>query len=113
MHVKNFSLITRDNRVEFSPAYDLLNSTLALGGAEEEMALMLTGKRKEFRRHELVDYLGRERLELSDAAIEDALNTFRHARPLWERLISISFLTPAAQQGYREILGERFGRLLG
>jgi serine/threonine-protein kinase HipA len=112
MHVKNFSLITRDNRVEFSPAYDLLNSTLALGGAEEEMALMLGGKRKEFRRRELMDYLGRDRLGLTGAAIEDALNAFRQARPQWEHLIGMSFLTPAAQQGYLAILAERFGRLM-
>ena len=62
---------------------------------------------------ELVDYLGRERLGLTDAAIEDALAAFRQAQPQWERLIGMSFLMPAAQRSYREILEERFGRLLG
>ncbi|MBV6438626.1 MAG: hypothetical protein EPGJADBJ_00250 [Saprospiraceae bacterium] len=110
MHLKNFSLITRDNRVEFSPAYDLLNSTLALGGAEDEMALMLAGKRKGFRRRDLVDYLGRERLGLTDVAIENVLTTFRQAQSKWEHLIGISFLSSAAQQTYRKILKERFER---
>lgn len=113
MHLKNFSLITRNNRTEFSPAYDLLNSTLAMGGAREEMALMLGGKRKEFRRRDLIDYLGRERLGLPDAAIWEVLDTFQQALPGWEALIDMSFLAPAAQATYRDLLRERFGRLMG
>jgi serine/threonine-protein kinase HipA len=46
MHLKNFSLISRDEKHELSPAYDLLNSTLAMGGgAREELALPLNGKK--------------------------------------------------------------------
>lgn len=93
MHLKNFLLITRKQKTEFSPAYDLLNTTLALGKVEEEMAMMLAVRRKEFRRKELVDYFGRERLDLTDAAITNVLNTFRLAYPIWENLLAISFLS--------------------
>ena len=111
MHLKNFSLIRRQNRVEFSPAYDLLNSTLALGGAEEEMALMLAGKRKELRRRELIEYLGKERLKLSDASIDEVLRALWNARPGWEALIDISFLNQKAKKEYLSLLKERFTRL--
>jgi len=111
MHLKNFSLITRNNKVEFSPAYDLLNSTLALGGTEEEMALMLAGKRKEFRRRELIDYFGREQLKLTDAAIREVLTALLQARPKWEALIGTSFLDPQMRKDYLSLMGARFRRL--
>ncbi|MBT3935306.1 MAG: HipA domain-containing protein, partial [Bacteroidetes bacterium] len=31
MHLKNYSLITRNDKVEFSPAYDFLNSSIVIG----------------------------------------------------------------------------------
>lgn len=110
MHLKNFSLIRRKNKVEFSPAYDLLNSTLAVGG-EEEMALMLAGKRKEFRRRELIEYLGRERLELPGEAVLEAENDFLNAYPEWRRLINISFLQNNLKEAYLQMLKNRFHRL--
>ena len=44
MHLKNFSLITRRGRIDLAPAYDLLNSTIALKKPQEEMALPIRGK---------------------------------------------------------------------
>jgi serine/threonine-protein kinase HipA len=111
MHLKNFSLITRNDRVGFSPAYDLLNSTLVLGGTTEEMALMLAGRRKEFRRRELVEYFGKDRLKLTDQAIEEVLQSFRKAQPDWETTIRNSFLSPFLQKQYLDLLAERFQRL--
>ena len=39
MHLKNFSLITRRIKTELTPAYDLLNTTIAIKNAQEEIAL--------------------------------------------------------------------------
>ncbi|MCU0348453.1 MAG: HipA domain-containing protein [Saprospiraceae bacterium] len=111
MHLKNFSLITRNGKVEFSPAYDLLNSTLVLGGTTEEMALMLAGRRKEFRKKELVDYFGMEKLGLPEAAIQSVLADFKKAQITWENLIATSFLTANQKQDYRELLAGRMARL--
>ncbi len=44
-HLKNFSLITKDNKVMFSPFYDLVNTTIVLPNPVEEIALPLKGKR--------------------------------------------------------------------
>ena len=111
MHIKNFSLITRKNKVEFSPAYDLLNSTLVMDGAEEEMALHLAGKRSRFRRRELIDYLGKERLGLNDDTIIQVEKVFQKVMPEWEKLIDISFLDNEQQTNYLELIRERFQRL--
>jgi len=111
MHIKNFSLITRKNKVEFSPAYDLLNSTLAMDGAEEEMALHLAGKRSRFRRRELIDYLGKKRLGLNDATIIQTEKDFQKVLTKWEKLIDISFLDSERQTIYLELIKERFQRL--
>jgi serine/threonine-protein kinase HipA len=112
MHLKNFSLITRNGKVELSPAYDLINSTLALGGAEEEMALMLAGKKKEFRKKDLIDYLGKEVLKLNSVVISETLSDFQRVYPQWHLLIDQSFLSEKAKQDYRSILDSRLKRIL-
>jgi serine/threonine-protein kinase HipA len=45
MHLKNFSLITKDRKILISPAYDLVNSTIAQKNPKEEIALPLKGKK--------------------------------------------------------------------
>lgn len=111
MHLKNFSLITRNHRVEFSPAYDLLNTSLALEKPNDELALMLAGKRQAFRRRELVDYFGLERLTLPLAVLNIELNKFETALPGWLDLLERSFLPDDLKVGYREMLHERFERI--
>jgi len=111
MHIKNFSLITRKNKVEFSPAYDLLNSTLAMGGAEEEMALHLAGKRSRFKRREIIDYLGKKRLGLNPNSIVLIEKDFQKAIIKWEHLIQLSFLDRERQTQYLDLIRERFQRL--
>jgi serine/threonine-protein kinase HipA len=111
MHLKNFSLITRNGKVEFSPAYDLINSTLVLGGAEEEMALMLAGKRKEFRRRELIEYFGFEKLELTPSIVNRVLSSFTKTLPQWQTIIDQSFLSRSLKDNYLKMLLDRFQRL--
>ncbi len=112
MHLKNFSLITRENRVEFSPAYDLLNSTLALDGkTADELALMLAGKRRELRHRELVEYFGLEKLQLQPASVSAVLKKFTNALPEWLSLLERSFLPEEQQAAFRKILLERSKRI--
>lgn len=111
MHLKNFSLITRKGKVEMAPAYDLLNSTLVMGGAEEEMALMLSGKRKEFRRRELVEYFGTKKLMLQPRVIQKTLEGLQTAYPRWIELIDLSFLSAPAKETYKALLVNRVNRL--
>jgi len=111
MHLKNFSLISRDEKQELSPAYDLLNSTLALAGAaKEEMALPLHGKRSKLTRKDLLEYFP-SYLKLPDKLVVDVMDDFKSSLPVWKELISISFLKEESKQEYAGLLAERAGRL--
>lgn len=111
MHLKNFSLITREGKITLSPAYDLLNSTIVLPGSEEEMALPLAGKKKKFKRQDLIDYFGKERLKLTEKSIEAELENFLKTRKKLEELIKISFLSEELKEKYFQILSNRYQRL--
>jgi len=113
MHLKNFSVITRGTRIQLSPAYDLVNSTIVLPAAREELALPLNGKKRNLRRKELLDYFAIERLGLTWPAVNRIVETLRAARPKWERWIEASFLPETLKRAYRELMGERFERLGG
>lgn len=107
MHLKNFSLTTHESKVELSPAYDFLNSTLALANATEEVALPLNGKKRNLKRSDFVDYYGQERLGLNTLMIEETLIKFKNAIPNWEKLIHISFLSDNAKEEYLKIVKHR------
>jgi serine/threonine-protein kinase HipA len=111
MHLKNFSLITRDDKVELSPVYDLLNSTIAMRGAEDELALPLRGKMRNITRKDILEYFGRDRLALPGVIIDEDLDLFANAFAQWERLIGVSFLSDPMKTSYLELLVERRKRL--
>ncbi|MEM7184976.1 MAG: HipA domain-containing protein [Spirochaetota bacterium] len=98
MHLKNFSLLSRnDGVVELSPAYDLLNTTIAVPNVTEEIALSLKGKMKNLSYKLLVTYYAKERLGLHSKLIDDVLAVFQEKISYWENLISISFLSEVSK----------------
>jgi serine/threonine-protein kinase HipA len=58
MNLKNFSLITRNQKVE-------LNATILLKNPKEELALPLKGKTSRLTRNDFLDYFPCERLQIS------------------------------------------------
>lgn len=111
MHIKNFSLIDDEGVWRLSPAYDLVNSTLVLGKAKEELALPLKGKKSNLTKNDIINYFGKERLGIADGLIKKTLHRFVEAWPQWQLLISISFLPDSLKQRYLEIVAERYQRL--
>lgn len=112
MHLKNFSLITRAGKVELAPAYDFLNSTIALANPQEELALPLNGKKSKLTRNDLVRYFARERLQLNEAVLTDVLARFREAVPQWRGLLDRSFLSPDMKEKFLSLLEARTQRCL-
>ena len=110
MHLKNFSLIRHDFKVELSPAYDLLNSTIILN-AREELALPLNGKKSRLKKDDFVIYFARERLGLTPKTIDQTLGRIAKAFPQWLELIQKCFLPDAMKAQYGSLLRERFERL--
>ena len=113
MHLKNFSIIYKDDVIALSPAYDLLNTTIVLPKPEEELALPLNGKKNRLRQHDLIDYFGRDRLQLTDRIINKMLMELKQLRKPWKALLKISFLSNIMKEKYVGVLDNRFERLFG
>jgi len=107
MHLKNFSLITRDNKVELSPAYDLLNTTIVVPRAQEEIALPIAGKKRNLNAKILIDYFAKERLKLNANIINQTLEQIKLQFDNWESLIKISFLSNEMKEKYWELMKKR------
>lgn len=103
MHLKNFSLIHYPDKVELSPAYDLLNTQIILK-SDEEMALPLRGKKRKLRREHFVDYFGHERLGLRIELLEETLEELARVVSSWKALIQKSFLSLQKQEAYLAVL---------
>ena len=117
MHLKNFSLITRNGKVEVAPAYDYLSTTvafLALGkrlDTIEEIALPLQGKKRGLSGTTWIAYFGRQRLRLPDKVIARILEDLMRAVPVWHARIAVSFLPAEQKQLYHTLLAERIAVL--
>lgn len=113
MHLKNFSLITIDGKVELAPAYDFLNTTIAflsLGKPLEdieEIALTLDGKKKNLTGNNWINCFGRQRLGLNEKVIEGILSGLKKAVPRWEEIIGRSFLSEKMKELYLDLLARR------
>jgi len=107
MHLKNFSLIHREGKIELSPAYDLLNTTIALGHPTEEIALPLRGKKNRLDRDDLIEYFGRQRLDLTDKTISRITEEISRALPVWEETVHMGFLSNEMKNRYQELVNDR------
>ena len=111
MHLKNYSIISRNEKVELSPAYDLLNTTIVSKNVTEEIALPVSGKKSRLTSNILIKYWGTERLQLNDNIINQTIGTIKNIQSQWEELINISFLSTEMKEKYFDILNERHKRL--
>ena len=110
MHLKNFSLINKDNKIEMSPSYDLINTTIILNG-KEEIALPIRGKKSNLKRSDLIGYFWMERLELSESVIEEEIALFKQSFSFWDDLIAKSFLSPSYQKKYKKVIEDRRSKI--
>jgi serine/threonine-protein kinase HipA len=106
-HLKNFSLITKDNKVTLTPFYDLINTTISLANPIEEIALPLKGKKNKLSRKILIEYWGKERLGLNDQLLNQTLNTINDNFESWMALINKCFLSKEMKEKYIALLDER------
>lgn len=110
MHLKNFSLIRRDNKIELSPAYDLVNTSILLKSSEE-LALPLCGKKSRLTYEDLFEYYAKTRLGLAEKILQEELDNLQQSNAIWEHMIQESFLSEGAKERYILILKERIKRL--
>nr|WP_288982098.1 HipA domain-containing protein [uncultured Allomuricauda sp.] len=107
MHLKNFSLITKRGMTTLTPAYDLLNSSIAIKNPDEEIALTLKGKKSNLKASDFIGYYAKERLQLNNKTIELILEQMQKVIPKWKELVEISFLSDDMKERYFNILESR------
>lgn len=107
MHLKNFSLITKNHKTTLTPVYDYLNSTIAIKYPEEEIALTLKGKKSNLKASNFIEYYAKERLLLNEKTIATTLQQLKKATPKWKELIEISFLSNEMKEKYLNLLAIR------
>ncbi|MBB5332529.1 HipA domain-containing protein [Chryseobacterium koreense] len=105
MHLKNFSLILKDENWVLSPAYDLLNVQLHLPEDREETALTIGGKKNRLTKTDFIN-LGLK-FGLSEKQIENVFKRLIKAEKKMSTLISQSFLHDENKIQYRELIKQR------
>ncbi|MEA3267340.1 MAG: HipA domain-containing protein [Candidatus Fermentibacteria bacterium] len=112
-HLKNLSLVRRNHKIELTPMYDYLNTTIALQAMGkrleqiEELALPLRGKKQNLSRRDFIDYFGKERLHLTDKVISNCLKAFETVQPGWIDILGKSFMSDDMKTLYSELLLSR------
>ena len=104
MHLKNFSLITKNGKTTLTPIYDFLNSSIAIKNPEEEIALTLKGKKSNFKATDFIDYYAKDKLQLNEKTVTTILEQMHNAIPKWKELLEISFLSEEMKNKYFELL---------
>ena len=110
MHLKNFSIICKDDIVRLSPVYDFVNSTIVLRDPEE-LALPLNGKKRRITRKILMEYFGKERLSLEQKVIDDHMQRFARILPKCADWIDKSFLSDTYREKYKSLISSRASTL--
>jgi serine/threonine-protein kinase HipA len=109
MHLKNFSLFQQLDHWALSPAYDLLNVSLANPKDTEEMALTIEGKKRRLSRKMFERFgLG---LGLNSKQIESVFGRFQKQIPVALDLCERAFLSQESKEGYLEIFRLRCAKL--
>ena len=108
--MKNYSLITRDEIVTLSPGYDFLNSAIVTG-SEEETALPIMGRKRKLDRTMFIEYLARDRMDLSSNIIDGIIESLHMIKPQFHHWIKRSFLSKGMKEGYIKLLDKRFERM--
>ena len=102
MHLKNFSMINKEGKWSLSPAYDLLNVSIANPSDHEELALLMEGKKRKFTRQHFERFgLG---LGLNNKQIVKAFDRFFKNKLKAKSLIDASFLSERMQAAYWNII---------
>jgi serine/threonine-protein kinase HipA len=110
MHLKNFSILKDlKGRYNLSPAYDLLNTKLAVPEDQEEMALTVNARKNKIARKDF-DALG-SNLGMNEKQINQVYDKFSNKLAELFSFIDQSFLTENLAAEYKAILKERSERL--
>jgi len=110
-HLKNYSLISDKNIVKFTPAYDLINSTIIIGSDAEESALSIKGKKSNLTKKVMLEYLPLERMGLNNVVVNNVISQIKSKIVVWKELINTSYLSDDLKEKYLNLLEDRLGKM--
>lgn len=103
MHLKNFSLMTKETgEIGLSPAYDLVSTRLMPINDDEEMALTVNGKKSRLAREDF-EKMG-EILKIQGKAVENSFERLGRAVPKIKSIVSTSFLSADFKKRYEDLI---------
>ena len=110
MHLKNFSLIAKDNEhYALAPAYDMVAVKLLIPEDQEELALNLNGKKSNIKRLDFNEATAKS--QIPEKAIENLWNRIEKGMKDWRVLISSSFLNDENKKKLVELIESRANQL--
>ena len=110
MHLKNFSLYAPNTTEHvLTPAYDLVNTLLAIPEDNEELALTLNGKKRKLTRHDFETAMLSS--GLNEKVVSNIFRKFLRIYPQWEATIRASFLPEDLQEAYWQLIQQRITTL--
>jgi len=102
MHLKNFSLLKRNQKYDLCPAYDLVASELVVEGDDEDLALNLNGKKKKINRKDFETAMAGAGLD--QKVIENIFKKYKKLLPKWKQFIMDSFLSEEMKTEYLSLI---------
>jgi serine/threonine-protein kinase HipA len=111
MHLKNFSLIKQPGiGMTFSPAYDLVATTLVNPADKEELALTLNAKKRKIKKTDFITAFNTLRLDEKQQI--NIFNKMIKSQQAWIARIKISFLSQDLKDKYIRLITERIEIIL-
>jgi serine/threonine-protein kinase HipA len=106
MHLKNFSMINNRDAWNLSPAYDLLNVTIANPKDDEELALTLEGKKSNFRTEHFLRFAAG--LGLTERQVQNTYVSFLKSKGRAFDWLDNSFLSTDMIDRYKTLMNDRY-----
>jgi len=109
MHLKNFSLYVPKGNWLLTPAYDLLNVSMANPKDTEEMALTLNGRKKRITKSDFVSAMTLS--GIAPKVFDNILEKYRKLLPKFHDMIDMSFLDDESKEAYKQGITSRLERI--
>ena len=109
MHLKNFSLYAPKGKWFLTPAYDLLNVSMADSEDTEELALTLNGRKKRITKEDFVSAMTLS--GIVPKVFDNMLEKYRKLLPKFYDMIDMSFLDDESKELYKHGITSRLERM--
>ncbi len=109
MHLKNFSLYNPKGNWLLTPAYDLLNVSMANPDDTEELALTLNGRKKHIKKEDFMNAMALS--GIAPKVFENMLEKYRKLLPRFNEMIDLSFLDDESKDVYKQGIASRLCKI--